>query len=308
VRRGALVLALLGCGPNVAADDGSADATGTDTTGASSTQASSTNPTGSLDTTVGTVTTTDGSTTDPTDGGNDGAYEEDSGGTGCAFTCPPAPGSGGGGGGFGECDLVAQDCPEGEKCMPWANDGGAVWNSSRCSPLDPDPNAPGEPCNVEGSGVSGIDDCSAGAMCFEVDPETNIGVCRGFCLAGLEPCAGGDACFVYAPNYVELCVEGCDPLAPECPDPSSCVPEQQGFVCVPGMGAAIGEACSAPHDCASGSVCISGDLLPDCTELACCTALCDVTAMNPCGGGETCVAWDEDAAPPWDHVGACVGG
>src|SRR5262249_37569531 len=123
-----------------------------------------------------------------------------------------------------------------------------------------------------------------------------------------EPCAGGDACFVYVPNLVEVCVVGCDPFAPDCVEPGSCVPEQQGFVCIPGMGAAIGDACFAAHDCSSGALCISGNLLADCTELACCTAACDLTANNPCGGGETCTPWDEDAPPPWDHVGACVAG
>src|SRR5262245_15971404 len=36
------------------------------------------------------------------------------------------------GGGSNECDVWAQDCPPGEKCMPWANDGGSSWNSLRC--------------------------------------------------------------------------------------------------------------------------------------------------------------------------------
>ncbi len=298
----AAVFGVLACAPQVGADAESSDE-GSGTTTSTTTSTSATTSTSTF-----TSTSTSASTsTTSVDGSEeaDGGYEEDTGGTGCAFTCPPAPTSGGGGS-FGECDLVTQDCPEGEKCMPWANDGGAVWNSSRCSPLDPDPNAPGEPCTVEGSGVSGIDDCASGSMCFEVDPETNTGVCRAFCLEGIEPCAGGDACFRFVPSYVELCVGGCDPLAPDCPEPGSCVPEQQGFVCVPGMGEALGEPCSQPHDCASGSLCISGDLLPDCTELACCAPACDTTATDPCGAGESCVAWDEDAAPPWDRVGACV--
>ncbi len=40
--------------------------------------------------------------------------------------------------------IWAQDCPEGEKCMPWANDGGGSWNATRCSPLDPNPSAVGD--------------------------------------------------------------------------------------------------------------------------------------------------------------------
>jgi hypothetical protein len=71
-----------------------------------------------------------------------------------------------GGGQTYECDLWKQDCPPGEKCMPWANDGGGSWNATRCTPLAEDPRQPGEPCTVEGSGVSGRDDCDIRAMCW----------------------------------------------------------------------------------------------------------------------------------------------
>ena len=39
-----------------------------------------------------------------------------------------------GGTGVFECDLWGQDCPDGEKCMPWASNGG-TWNATRCSPV-----------------------------------------------------------------------------------------------------------------------------------------------------------------------------
>ena len=51
-----------------------------------------------------------------------------------------------------DCDIWAQDCPEGEKCSAWANDGGGAWNATRCVPVDDDPDQVGEACNVEGSG------------------------------------------------------------------------------------------------------------------------------------------------------------
>jgi len=81
-----------------------------------------------------------------------------------------------------ECDIWMQDdCGPGLKCLPWANDGGKSWNAPRCSPLDPHPRAPGEPCMVEGSAFTGIDDCELGAMCWNVDAETNEGECVAFC-------------------------------------------------------------------------------------------------------------------------------
>src|SRR6187431_2409029 len=61
-----------------------------------------------------------------------------------------------GGGVSIECDGWAQDCQAGEKCMPWANDGGMTWNAMRCSPLAPDPALAGEACTVEGAAFSGI--------------------------------------------------------------------------------------------------------------------------------------------------------
>ena len=53
------------------------------------------------------------------------------------------------------CDLWAQDCPVGEKCMPWANAGGPAWNDARCTPLDSQPGQPGDACTVEGQGDRG---------------------------------------------------------------------------------------------------------------------------------------------------------
>ena len=37
--------------------------------------------------------------------------------------------------GAGECDPYAQDCADGERCVPFANDSSGVWNSTRCSPI-----------------------------------------------------------------------------------------------------------------------------------------------------------------------------
>ena len=31
----------------------------------------------------------------------------------------------------GECDAFAQECPEGQKCAPYADDGGSSWNNTK---------------------------------------------------------------------------------------------------------------------------------------------------------------------------------
>jgi len=112
-----------------------------------------------------------------------------------------------GGGISFECDIWAQDCPEGEKCMPWSNDGGADWNATRCSPVADMAGMAGDPCMVEGSGVSGIDDCDPGAMCWDVDRE-NDGTCISFC-EGVEDdptCEGEQWCFVGYEGTVHVCL------------------------------------------------------------------------------------------------------
>lgn len=111
------------------------------------------------------------------DGGEEssgGEGGEDSGGSDSTTT-------GDDGGGAFECDLFEQDCPAGEKCAGWANDGGNVFNATRCSPIDDMPMQPGDICEAEGSGVSGIDNCDIGAQCLFVDPETNDGICVALC-------------------------------------------------------------------------------------------------------------------------------
>jgi Mg-chelatase subunit ChlD len=106
-----------------------------------------------------------------------------------------------------ECDLFAQDCPAGEKCVPWANDGGGEWNATRCSPIADDPAAAGKPCTVEGGPTSGIDDCSQGSLCWDVD-RTNEGTCVSMCTgdASNPMCQGDQWCYVGHDGSVAVCL------------------------------------------------------------------------------------------------------
>jgi len=110
-----------------------------------------------------------------------------------------------------ECSTFEQDCPRGEKCNTWANDGGSAWNATRCVPVDPDPDALGEPCTVTDSGVSGLDSCEVGAMCWDIDFEAAEGTC-------VEHCRG-------------------EPTTPQCQEPDTrCVFSGSGALalCLPG--------------------------------------------------------------------------
>lgn len=137
------------------------------------------------------------------------------------------------------CDLFQQTCPEGEKCMPWAGDGGTQWSATRCSPIADDPGGPGEPCTVEGSFTSGIDDCAAGTMCWNVDPMTNTGTCAAMCTVNAcspEPSCDepGTACAIAYDGNINLCLPMCDPLAPACSPGHGCRETEGGFFCLPG--------------------------------------------------------------------------
>jgi hypothetical protein len=217
-----------------------------------------------------------------------------------------------------ECDVFAQDCPEGEKCMPWANDGGPSWNATRCLPVANDPGAPDEPCTVEGGGLSGLDDCDVGVMCFHVDPLTNEGTCVSMCIGSPEDpqCAAPEeACLLRYDGALALCFDACHPLDPSCEAGSACYPTsaQDQFLCWPPSGEDLphGEPCEFINSCAASHACLEASLFPACEDLSCCAELCDLTAGLPCPDadqGVVCVPWyEEGTAPPgYENLGACI--
>jgi hypothetical protein len=215
-----------------------------------------------------------------------------------------------------ECDLWAQDCPPGEKCTPWANDGGDVWNSLRCSPIVDDPDAVGEPCTAEGSGTSGIDSCAFGSMCWDVDPATLIGECVAFCVGSPDSpmCEDPDAsCALPDDGVLALCFPLCDPLQQDCPEGDACYGIDEVFNCIPdasGETGAPGDECEYLNACDPGAFCAQAELVPGCPGMTgCCTSYCDVNEMPPaCLPGQECMPWYEPgAAPPgYENVGACA--
>ena len=181
---------------------------------------------------------------------------------------------------YGECDPFDQDCPADQKCVPWANDGGDDWNATRCSNIAEDPNAPGDPCTVEESPVSGLDDCDGTSMCFHVDPETLGGTCVSFCEGNSsDPTCpdAADACLISNDGVLSVCLERCDPLTQSCTDASqSCIAANDEFVCVLPGEAQFGDECERLWDCAAGLSCIAG-AFEECTG-GCCTEPCDPDA------------------------------
>ena len=219
-----------------------------------------------------------------------------------------------GGGTDYPCDTFVQDCPAGEKCMPWANDGGSAWNATRCSPVVSDPGGPGEPCTVDGSGVSGLDDCERGAFCFDVDPMTN----GGTCLPMVTGSANHPLCAdpmrtptISAEGVLNLCLASCRPLQNDCAQGQGCYPSFNAFTCVPdssGAGGNAGDVCEFVNACSSGLACVLSDVVPGCEGAGCCTPYCD-TAAPSCPEGLTCQPWPGDPTPlpGGENLGICSG-
>lgn len=215
-----------------------------------------------------------------------------------------------------ECDFWEQNCPEGEKCMPWANDGGPAWNATRCTPLARDPDGPGEPCTVEGSGVSGIDSCELGAMCWNVDAETLAGTCVSLCTGSPNnPSCVSDSeeCNIGGDGSLALCLPTCNPLddAP-CPEGEGCYPNNDGFSCLPdASGPKAGGAfdpCESIGACDPGLFCANPDVVGACEpgSPGCCTPFCDLTGPI-CPDTTMCIpAFPKGSAPPgYEDLGLC---
>ncbi|HET6585883.1 MAG TPA: ribulose phosphate epimerase [Nannocystaceae bacterium] len=221
------------------------------------------------------------------------------------------------------CDPWAQDCPEGEKCMPYEADpvDALVWDALGCFPLVANAKQPGDSCTVTGNGVSGIDDCELGAMCMGVDDETLVGVCVAMCegTAASPRCADtSTTCIIANDGVILVCLPQCDPLVQDCAEGEGCYESGTGgFFCfaqdeTAAGDAAYGESCMTLNFCNPGLMCAPASTVPGCTSEYCCTEFCDA-ALGPeqcagAAGGQTCTPYFAvDATPPgFDDVGVCA--
>ena len=269
----------------------------------------------------GESTTTTGGTSLPEPPVTLDAVEADEGTSNASFL-DPSPDAGNS---LDECSTWIQDCPVGEKCMPYNNDGGNSWNATKCTRLDPDPAQPGEPCYVVESGVSGYDNCGVASMCWAVDSVTLEGTCVPLCVGSdYEPyCEDPEtSCFFPSDGALFLCLPTCDPVLQDCASKGlqsgGCLPLQQSFVCsflANQDGGGYGVPCKFVNVCDRGLFCANAAVVPGCTGgQGCCSEFCDLTdplASAKCAGasqGQVCIPWfDEEEAPPFlAHVGACA--
>ena len=188
-----------------------------------------------------------------------------------------------------DCDVAAQDCPDGEKCVPVLGSG----DLTQCVPVTGDGTI-GEACTI----ADGADDCDGEHLCLDGMDGDGEGFCAPLCLdTGAGPsCPDGTTC-----TMAGFCIgDRCNPLEPDpCANDWPCVGRvgDGGARCSYGEGAsygdvAIGEACTQNTDCAEGSACTDGLAVPDCASEFCCTTWCDPTDMDSCTGqvGTLCIA------------------
>lgn len=291
MKRGIVIVVLAGCGPTVAMGEGGAEAGFDDSGGSETTRGGE--PTSSATAPMtSSVTLTTSATIDSGDVDvDDGDPSDDDATDGDPFISPPdivcllhcTY----------ECDQFTQDCTRGEKCVPWANDGGVVWNANKCVPIEPAAAAVGEPCVVVNTYATGLDDCEFGAICFGVDPVTNEGVCVPMCTGtGDEPvCPDGLACTLSFDGVLNVCLEPCDPLAPSCAAGEVCAHAadlplgERPFLCHPTPQfepQPEGSACGDLRLCDAGLGCVPAAYVPGCMEESCCTRLGDLAAPPEC--------------------------
>jgi hypothetical protein len=212
-----------------------------------------------------------------------------------------------------ECDVFAQDCDPGQKCTAWAEGGGGAWNATKCVDITGD-GAPGEPCMTMGGGVTGIDDCGLGVMCWDISAE-NQGICVALCT-GTEAspiCPAKFYCAISGP--LNLCLPTCDPLLQDCPNDELCIPTSDKFICVldaSGEMGALNDPCEFANACDKGLVCLNTASASAACQQAfqgCCQPFCnfpDSPCPNP---DQECLQWFDpmmEFPPEYEHVGVCA--
>jgi hypothetical protein len=211
------------------------------------------------------------------------------------------------------CDPFMQDCPDGEKCVPYAS-GSGTWDAHKCVPVMGD-QAPGEPCWYGGA-VAATDTCDETSMCWnvmEIDGEL-VGTCTTLCTgSGDNPeCPEGSSCSISSEGSVYICISNCDPLLQDCNRGLACYWVNGGFSCVfTTQDIPTGEPCGFINDCAVGNGCVTAEVLPGCAGASCCTLFCNVMLGDQqCDAlpGTSCVAFFEQgmAPPGYELVGLCI--
>jgi hypothetical protein len=212
-----------------------------------------------------------------------------------------------------ECDSFLQDCPDGEKCVPYASAGGN-WDANKCVAIMGN-QATGEAC-ISGGVVEATDDCDGTGFCWHVvgiDGEM-LGICHAFCMGSPDDpqCPPGSNCAISSDGPIALCIPTCDPLLQDCDDGFGCY-WANDFNCIfTAANIPVGQPCGYINDCAPGLACLIAEVVPACEGSACCSAFCNLELGDaPCDAtlaGTACVPFFEEgmAQPSHEHIGVCI--
>jgi len=218
-----------------------------------------------------------------------------------------------------ECDLFAQDCAEGSKCNAWSMEGSFFPNGAKCVPAGD--KLPGEDCTLEGDFGDGVDDCSAGSICLDID-NSGKATCVAYCSGSMDApsCPGAESrcAFLFDP-VVPLCFPTCDPLVQNCGGSETCVPNIAAlgapfFVCMPRVFEEIpgqyGDQCFALSGCDPSFLCIFAENVPGCEGTYCCSTYCELDNPTTCAAFDpllNCVPWfsEGQGTPGYENVGIC---
>ncbi len=212
-----------------------------------------------------------------------------------------------------ECSVWSQDCSPGKKCAAWA-ESDVSWNSTKCVDVIGD-GLPGDPCSTIGGGLSGMDDCAYGSMCWDVD-ENNHGTCTALCTGTPDApvCPVGHDCAISGDNVLNLCLPGCDPLSQDCPGDDLCIVNGDSFLCVldaSGDEGQVNDPCELANTCDKGLICLDTATASAACQgsRSCCQPFCkfpDSPCPNP---DQQCLPWFDPMMPhPEGHesIGICA--
>lgn len=188
-----------------------------------------------------------------------------------------------------ECDRFVQDCPAGQKCVPYATTD-QPWDANKCVDITGE-GAAGDPCTWDGY-ADATDDCDGSSACYE-------GICRAFCggTAQSPTCRGEAACLLTP--VLNFCIEPCDPLGDDCPIGAGCHYFAGAFTCVPQLDELPpGAPCGYDTSCLAGA-CVTPSVVGDelCMATGCCTLYCELGDTSGCDAlpGTSCVMGNDYA-------------
>ena len=211
------------------------------------------------------------------------------------------------------CSVWSQDCPSGEKCMPYSAEGSPQWDTFGCYPIDRAPDNLGDPCTKSGRAPGTQDSCPKGAFCALVSPGADVWVCQPFCSGspGEPGCPEKSFCNFDDDSGYGICYDECDPLMQNCNWMQGCMPLKFGFGCTPdtsGPSGTLGSPCEYYDDCDPGLMCVDSFYLKGCAAPGCCSPYCSLSDEGNCiAPNSECVPW---ADVGWDlgeaeNVGVC---